>query len=451
MLRVLTGSAVEHDWALLAVFLLTGLAAVVLFGWQRHSRARMLALTLNSVTQGVVLFDMTGRLIVRNDRYLSMYALSADVVKPGAMLIDIVRERSKTGSLARDPAQYCAELMANMAAGKVVSFVTEAPDGRAIAVVNRAIPGGRFWGGTHDDITERRAAEQKSALLGEQQARRAVVDEAIVWFRGSVEGALKTVTDNVARMKSTATVLSATSNETTARTHGAVSTSNDAFGGVQIASAAADELSKSIAEINRQLGSATEVVSAATAEARSTNNVIAGLAQATQKIDDVVKLIQSVAGQTNLLALNATIEAARAGSAGKGFAVVASEVKALAVQTAKATDDIASQIAAVQSATQSAVRAIGSIAGRMEDIRQFTSAIATSVQQQHAATGEISDNVAAAAAGTQSVVAVLERVSGAIANMRNSADTVSTASAAVEEAAASLRGSVDGFLRKVAM
>ncbi len=213
-----------------------------------------------------------------------------------------------------------------------------------------------------------------------------MVDDAIVWFRSSVEGVLKTVTDSVAAMKSTASVLSATSNETTAYTAGAVRTSNDAFVGVETAATAADELSKSIAEINRQLGSAREVVSAAAEEAQSTNGVIGGLAQAAQKIDDVVKLIQNVAGQTNLLALNATIEAARAGAAGKGFAVVASEVKALAVQTAKATDDIAAQIAAVQTATQSAVRAIGSISDRMEEIRQFTSAIATSVEQQNAAT-----------------------------------------------------------------
>ena len=173
--------------------------------------------------------------------------------------------------------------------------------------------------------------------------------------------------------------------------------------------------------------------------------------RAAEKIDDVVKLIQNVAGQTNLLALNATIEAARAGAAGKGFAVVAAEVKALAVQTAKATEDIGAHIAAVQSATQSAVRAIGSIAGRMDEIRQFTSAIAASVEQQHAATGEISNNVAAAAAGTKSVVGVLQRASGAIADMRSSADTVLTASAAVEKAAASLRGSIDAFLRKVAV
>jgi len=450
MLRVLTGSAVQYDWLLTAGFVCSVVAAILLW-MRRRDGGRLLALTLNNMTQGVVMFDAAGRLVVSNDRYHLMYGLSPDIVKPGAALVDIVLHRFDSGSLQRDPAAYCAELMNSMAAGKVVSFVTEAPDGRAISVVNRAIPGGRYWVGTHDDITERRAAEQKSALLGEQDARRATVDDAIVWFRSSVEGVLKTVTDSVAAMKSTATVLSATSNETTVHTDGAVRTSNDAFAGVQIAATAADELSKSIAEINRQLISASDVVQAATAEAQSTNDVIGGLAQAAQKIDDVVKLIQSVAGQTNLLALNATIEAARAGAAGKGFAVVASEVKALAVQTGKATDVIAAQIAAVQSATQSAVRAIGSITGRMEDVRQFTTAIATSVEQQHAATSEISDNVAAAAAGTKSVVAALQRVSGAITDMRGSADTVLATAAAVEKAAVSLRGSVDSFLRKVAV
>ena len=187
-----------------------------------------------------------------------------------------------------------------MASGKVVSFIAKSPDGRSISVVNRAIPGGGYWVGTHDDITERLSAEQKSAQLSEQEARRAVVDDAIVWFRGSVEGVLKTVTESVASMKSTATVLSTTSNETTAHTTGAVRTSNDAFSGVESAAAAADELSKSIAEINRQLVSASDVVGAATAEAQTTNAVIGDLAQAAQKINDVVKLIQSVAGQTNL-------------------------------------------------------------------------------------------------------------------------------------------------------
>jgi methyl-accepting chemotaxis protein len=425
--------------------------ALVLLRRRYGGKNRLLALALNNMSQGVVMFDAGGRLTVYNDRYLEIYGLSPDIVKPGAKLIDIVRHRFKMGNLDRDPAQYSAELMQLMASGKTLSFVSELADGRSIAVVNRAIPGGAYWLGTHHDITARRAAERKSALLSEQESRRAIVDDAIAWFRGSVEGVLKTVTDSVAAMKSTAAALSGTSNDTTAFTTGAVRTSNDAFAGVQSAAAAADELSKSIAEINRQVVSAGDVVSAATAEAQSTNEIIAGLARAAQKIDDVVKLIQSVAGQTNLLALNATIEAARAGSAGKGFAVVAAEVKALAVQTAKATNDIASQIAAVQSSTQSAVRAIGSIAARMEEIRQFTAAIASSIEEQHAATAEISNNVAAAALGSRSVVAVLERVSAAIADMRNSADTVSTASTAVENAAESLRGSVDGFLSKVAI
>jgi len=259
------------------------------------------------------------------------------------------------------------------------------------------------------------------------------------------------VADSLKAMKSTAASLAATSNDTTAHTAGAVSASNDAFGSVEVASTAATELSKSIAEINQQLVRATEVVRAAATQAQSTNADIAGLAQAAQKIDDVVKLIHNVAGQTNLLALNATIEAARAGAAGKGFAVVASEVKSLAVQTAKATEVIAGQIAAVQSSTQNAVGAMGGITGRMQEIQQFTAAIAASVEQQTAATGAISSNVAAAASGTRSAVAALQRVANAINDMHSAADTVLAASRTVEEAAASLRNNVDGFLRKVAI
>ena len=414
-------------------------------------KGRLLGIALDNMDQGVVMFDDAGRLVICNDRYTAMYGLPPRLVKPGAMLADIVRYRAETGSLQADPARYCADVAEAMAAGRALSMVAETPNGRAISIVNRAIPGSKYWVGTHDDITERRAAERQSTLLGEQQARRAAVDEAITWFRESVEGVLQTVAASVVAMKSTAMALSTTSKETTAQTAGAVRTSSEAFGSVDIAATAAGELSKSIAEINRQLASAADVVRAAATEAQSTNDDIADLAQAAQKIDDVVKLIQSVAGQTNLLALNATIEAARAGAAGKGFAVVASEVKALAVQTAKATDDIGSQIAAVQTSTQSAVRAIGNITGRMQEIQQFTGAIATSVEQQNAATGEISDNVAAAASGTKSVVGVLQRVSGAIADMHKAADTVLAASQAVEKAADSLRGSVDGFLHKVAV
>ena len=460
MLRVLDSLTPELDWRLAAAVglacILAGIAVFVRllrapsFGGL-NDKGKLLELALNNMTQGVVMFDTHARLVVCNDRYLKIYDLPPNIVKPGARLADIVRLRARSGSLPDDPDKYVAELMEIIAAGKVVSFVSELPDGRSIAVVNRAIPGGAYWIGTHHDITERRKVEQKNALLGVQEARRAVIEEAIAWFRESVEGVLKTVGDSVAAMRSTASALSAISNDTTAHTAGAVKTSGDAFESVEVAANAAEEMSKSIAEINHQLARATEVVRAATAEAQSTNADIEGLAAAAQKIDDVIKLIHSVAGQTNLLALNATIEAARAGTAGKGFAVVASEVKALAVQTAKATDVIATQIAEVQTSTQSAVRAIGSISGRVEDIQQFTAAIAAAVEEQHASTSQISSNVAAAASGTKSVVSVLQRVSAAIADMQSSADTVLTASQAVEKAAADLRGSVDGFLRKVAM
>jgi methyl-accepting chemotaxis protein len=421
-----------------------------LFG-KLGGKGHLVELALNNMTQGVVMFDAAGSLIVRNDRYIDIYGLPPDIVKPGIKLIDVVMLRAKSGNLPSDPEKYCSDILRDMAAGKELSFISELPDGRAIAVVNRAIPGTGYWLGTHHDITARRKAELKNARLSEQEARRAVIDEAIVWFQQSVEGVLRTMADGVMSMKSTASAFSATSNQTTTQTIGAVQASDQAFGSVEIASSAADEMSKSIAEINHQLARATEVVRAATAEAQSTNQEIASLAQAAQKIDDVIKLIHSVAGQTNLLALNATIEAARAGTAGKGFAVVASEVKALAVQTAKATDVIASQIAEVQSSTQSAVRAIGSITNRVQEIDQFTSAIASAVEEQHASTSQISCNVATAAAGTRSVVTVLQQVSTAVADMQSSAETVLAASRSVEKAADSLRSNVDGFLRKVAI
>ncbi len=310
MLWVLDSLTPGLDWrlavSLCLVFLLAGIAVIV--GFRRaqstgrlSDKGKLLELALNNMTQGVVMFDANARLVVCNDRYLKIYDLPPNIVKSGARLADIVRLRARSGSLPSDPDKYVAELMEIMAAGKVVSFVSELPDGRAIAVVNRAIPGGAYWIGTHYDITERRKVEQKNALLGAQEARRAVIEEAIAWFRESVEGVLKTVGDSVAAMRSTASALSAISYDTTTHTAGAVKTSGDAFDSVEVAANAAEEMSKSIAEINHQLARATEVVRAATAEAQSTNADIEGLAAAAQKIDDVIKLIHSVAGQTNLL------------------------------------------------------------------------------------------------------------------------------------------------------
>jgi methyl-accepting chemotaxis protein len=252
-------------------------------------------------------------------------------------------------------------------------------------------------------------------------------------------------------MQTTAVALLDSSEQASQRAQGALQSSDEASTNVETAASAASEMSISINEISQQLARTIEVIRASVHEAEVTNNQIASLAESAQKIGDVVKLIRDIAGQTNLLALNATIEAARAGEAGRGFAVVASEVKSLAVQTAKATEDIAAQILTVQALTKDAVEAIHVIAGRMREINTFTSAVSASVEQQNAATGEISHNVTHAAQGTSEVVSVLSDVAGAATATRISAQTVLTASQSVESAVTNLRGEVESFLSKVAV
>jgi methyl-accepting chemotaxis protein len=303
---------------------------------------------------------------------------------------------------------------------------------------------------THEDITERRSAERERIGMQQQQAQREAVEEAIRGFRQRVEDLLRTVTDGAMAMRSTAGVLLESSGRTAKCAESALSASNEASTNVHTAASAADELTGSIGEIGRQLDLTTHIVGAAVGEATRTNAQIAALAAAAQKIGDVIKLIRAIAGQTNLLALNATIEAARAGEAGKGFAVVAAEVKSLAVQTARATEDISVLIKSVQAATGGAVDAIGRISARMTEIDSCATAVSASVAQQSSATSEISHNVNGAADGARVVVAVLDEVTEAAGETRRSAEHVLAASEAVESAAAALRGEVEGFLKRVA-
>jgi methyl-accepting chemotaxis protein len=450
----------EQDWrlAVVAVCLLAGVAAVGLYfkgafarGRGVRGRSALLAMALDNMTQGVVMFDSNERLVVCNDRFIEMYGLARDVVRPGCTLLDVISNRKTSGSLAIDPEQYRAEILATIRQGKTMSRVVETPDKRAISVVNRPIAGGNFWVGTHDDITERMQAERQSASLMEQERRRMVIEAAIRSFREGVDTVLRTVSESAAAMMTTAVTLSTSSGQTSQRAASAVQTSNEASANVTAAASAADELMSSIKEIGRQVDQAAELVTHAVKEADATNEQITRLTEAVQEIGDVVNLIQHIAGQTNLLALNATIEAARAGESGRGFAVVASEVKSLAVQTAKATEQIAVQIAAVQSSTSGAVEAIRRNTGRMQDIDRHTSAVAHSLEEQNNATREISHNVSSAAEQTKGVVAVLHEVTHAANNTRGAADTVRTASEAVDAATVDLRQRIETFLRSVAV
>lgn len=249
----------------------------------------------------------------------------------------------------------------------------------------------------------------------------------------------------------TATTLVQSSGETAKKATGALQTSDEASGNVEAAASAAEELMSSIAEISRQLGNATGLVRVAASDSNTMNKEIGVLTEAAEEIGEVVNLVQKIAEQTNLLALNASIEAARAGEAGRGFAVVAGEVKALAVQTAKATEDITAQITAVQTSTGIAVEAIRRNADRMHEIDRFTSTVAASLQEQSAATGEISRNVASAAKGTKEVVSVLDQVAGAVSQTRDYAATVLKRSETVATAAAKLQENVGNFLHRVAI
>jgi methyl-accepting chemotaxis protein len=432
----------------LASLLAGALAAGLQMRRMRLDNRRM-RVALDNMSQGLCMFDRHERLVVCNARYIAMYKLPVRLAKPGTTLTGLLEFRAANGSFAREIDEYRHELLAAMAQGSITSKDIETPDGRVTAVVNRPMAGGG-WVATHEDITERRRAEQERALLQRQQERRGSIEQAIAVFRRRVEEHLHTVSQGAMTMRATATTLLANSGQTSKSAESAVSASNEASTNVETAAAAADELAGSIGEIGRQLTKTTDIVRVAVGEAQGTNKQIAALAQAAQKIGDVIKLIRTIAGQTNLLALNATIEAARAGEAGKGFAVVASEVKSLAVQTAKATEDISKLILAVQGATTGAVAAIGRIAGRMQEIDSCATAVSAAVEEQSTATTEISQNVTGAAQGAKLVVSVLDEVAGAATDTRQSAESVLSASQDVEAAASELRREVEGFLAGVA-
>ena len=448
---------IGQSWRLFAFGLggLIGLSAVVLYFWPRLKShvdgSALLSMVLNNMTQGVVMFDDKERLVVCNERYTDMYRLSPDVVKPGASLVGVIQHRKITGSLTIDPEKYRADILAAVREGRATSNIVETPDGRAVSVVNRPIKGGKFWIGTHDDITERIQAERKSAALTEQERRRMEIESEIDAFRESAISVLRAVNESTSALRSIAIALSDSSNSTSERTADAVQNSAEASANMTAAAAASEQLIASIAEIARQIGQAAELVSHSVAEARKTDEQMIRLTQSVQEIGEIVNLIRNIAGQTNLLALNATIEAARAGEAGRGFAVVASEVKSLAVQTAQATEKIAVQIEAVQSSTHLAVEAIRRNTERMRDIDGYTSAVSLSLEQQDSATAEISRNVAGAAQGAKLMVAVLDDVTGAVGDTRTAAGKVLAASESVEAAAVGLQRRIEGFLKRVAV
>jgi methyl-accepting chemotaxis protein len=300
------------------------------------------------------------------------------------------------------------------------------------------------------EIERRGMASRERAEQEGQRERAIAVEQLINEFRATVTAVIHTVSENTTNMETTARALSGIAGDADEQTRAATESSEHTSSNVRSVAAATEELGASVREISHQANQAKDVVAKAADIARSADKMVGQLSDGATRIGDVIKLIQSIAGQTNLLALNATIEAARAGEAGRGFAIVASEVKSLAQETAKATEEIAAQVGAIQESTSDAVAAIREISEVMDDINRFTTTIASAVVEQSASTEEIARNVQQAASGANDLAGNMVTVSKAIDQTNRSASQVLEATNTLSSQAGTLQGAVDSFLERVA-
>ena len=293
---------------------------------------------------------------------------------------------------------------------------------------------------------EKAEAETQARAAAE---RRAAMEGIASDFERSVNGIVRSVSAAAAGMQTTAQSMTSTASDASARAATVGAASDSASSNVGTVAAAAEELSSSVTEISRQVTRSSEIANKAVSDAERTNATVQVLSTGAEKIGEVVKLIHSIAAQTNLLALNATIEAARAGESGRGFAVVASEVKALANQTAKATEEISAQVAAMQASTSDAVAAINGITQTIGQMSEITIGISAAIEEQGAATREIARNIQSVATGSSEISAHIGGVTTAAAATGTAASDVLANARELDNQSGMLRNAVDGFLAKV--
>lgn len=297
---------------------------------------------------------------------------------------------------------------------------------------------------------EREKLQQQKATENQSQIdRQETINHMIKDFQAEVEQSLNSVASSASQMQTHAKTVSESSSESSGLADSMDMCAKEALSFVSAASSAGEEMNAAISEIESQVFKTKDLVDAATSQAQQTDQRVSSLTEAAQKIGEIINIIQEIAEQTNLLALNATIEAARAGDSGKGFAVVASEVKGLATQTAKATEEIATQIASIQTETAGSVEAIQSVATKISEINEYTSAIASAIEEQGAATSEIARNVESTAEKTQEVSSNVQQVASSVQSTDKTAEQVLLASQSVNTEADTLKKVIDNFLSKV--
>jgi methyl-accepting chemotaxis protein len=372
----------------------------------------------------------------------------ANVVAVGVVVLVLLVAVCVIGLLIansiRQPLKRMTNRMGRLARGDTASEIPATGRGDEIGDMARAVV-------VFKDcmIEAERLAGQERRNQEARQQRAERIEGCIREFDGAVAMVVQRVSASATQLHSEAQGLSATAEQTSRQAAAVASAAGDASANVQTVASATEELSASVGEIRRQVEESSQIAATAVGVANRTNTIVAGLSEAAQKIGAVVQLINGIASQTNLLALNATIEAARAGAAGKGFAVVASEVKTLASQTARATEDIQTQVGQMQAATNTAVEAIRDITGTIRRMSDITTTITATVAEQGASIQEIAHNVTLATTGTTAVSTTITGVSRAAGETGNMATQTVSAAQDLSEQAGRLRVVVDGFIGQV--